>query len=295
MTFTRKAQGQTRLEPFIGLYVTIVVNSVMNLVSLAVWYLLGNRVAVSGSGFALLALGGIFNSFVGRGLLFMCVSMLGAARAGLMKATMPVFVVIGGVFILREQLAPNAWLGISVILCGLLLMSIDAVRRGNKEKALSLDAASLQAEKLSKVLKGMAVGLAAALFLATGNLFRKSGVTLIPDSIFATAVAALFALLASTIALLCMGKGGKMLYALRHLEKYYVISGVFSGGALYSLFGAMLFIPISIANSLSSLEPIFTMICVKMLLKGGKAEHTGLSTLFCGMVMVIGALILVLG
>jgi drug/metabolite transporter (DMT)-like permease len=248
--------------------------------------------------------GGVFNSFVGRGLLFACVAILGAARGGLMKAIVPIFALLGGVFILGERLEISSWIGIAVVLAGLFLMSIDSARKSGslpealqqKKQAVKADDETEQSRnkaRLRLLAKGIAVGIASAFFLGTGNVCRKAGITQIPDTVLAVSLCSLFALAVCVITLLVQKKGRDMISSVMHMEFNYVLSGIFANGALYALFAAMRHIPISIANSISATEPLFTLFFL-WLFRQGKKEALGIQTLFFGLIMVAGTVILIM-
>jgi drug/metabolite transporter (DMT)-like permease len=305
MVFTRRAQGKTNLDQMIGLFVTIFVNNIINVFALVIRQVVWHPVPLNAKGIILFVFGGVFNSFIGRGLLFSCVAILGAARGGLMKAIVPVFVLIGGVCVLGERLSFHSWAGIAIVLCGLLLMSIDSARKsGGMPEALQqkkrLEAAGggggarqgKDKARFRLLTKGIAAGMAAAFFLGAGNVCRKAGITEIPDTVIAVSFCSFFALVVCVVVLLFQRKGGEMLAALRRIECNYAVSGVFTSGALYSLFAAMRHIPISIANSISATEPLFTLLFV-WLFKQGKKEALGAGTLLFGLIMVAGTILLI--
>ena len=271
----------------IGLFITILINNAINLLALIIRHFVWHPVTIYPEGVMLFFFGGALNSFVGRGLLFTSVAMLGAARAGLTKATVPVFALFGGIFILGERLGPAAWLGIGIVLLGLFLMSFDAARKGS--------AAELSVRKESgrfHLAKGISLGIAAAFFLGTGNVCRKAGITLIPDTVVALAICSFFALIACLVTLLIQRKGRAMLTAIKNIDFDYGMSGLFTSAALFTLFMSMRHIPVSIANSISATEPLFTIFFV-WLMKGGKKEKLGIQTILFGIIMVTGTIILI--
>ena len=285
MVFAKKAQSKTNIDQMVGLFITIVVNNIINLTALLIRHFVWHPVPVNTAGIVLFFFGGSLNSFLGRGLLFTSVAMLGAARAGLLKSFVPVFALFGGVVILGERLGRMTWLGIGIVLFGLFLMSFDSVRRSGKSQDTAGD--RLQ------TIKGLLVGLFAALFLGSGNVCRKAGITLIPDTVLANTYCSLFAIIVCAIVLLIRGKGREMVAVVRHFDINYGIAGLFTTGALYSLFMSMRYIPISIANSLSAIEPLFTILFV-WLFGLGKKEKVGIQILFFGIIMVIGTIIIII-
>lgn len=298
MIFTKKAQSKNAqsanpMHPMVGLFVTIFVNNVVNIFVLTVYLFIWTPVSINAAGVIAHCFAGIFNSFVGRGMLFTAVSILGAARTGLTRAAMPVFVLLGGVLVLGERVSPLAWLGIGIVLLGLFMMSFDTVRRDNKKgvEAAQLDTAKSKADQL-RLIKGIAFGLGAAMMMGSGNILRKAGVTLIPDTIVAVFIGSFSALFICVTVLLFRHKGREMLLAIKNIKFYYMMSGMLASAALYTTVYSLTLIPVTITNSLVSIEPLFTIFFV-WVLKEGTKEKLGIQTLFFGVLMVIGAIILV--
>ena len=289
LVFTQKAQAKTKMDPMVGLFTTIVVNNVLNTCILTIRYLVWEPVPINFTAVSLLVCGGIFGSVFGRGCIFAAIAILGAARAGLTKATMPIFSILGGILLLGERLGPLAWLGISVILFGLFLMSYDSVRRADKKRSISSNEAP-QISRLS-LFKGIAFGLGSAFFLAGGNVFRRPSIIMMPDPFLALSIGSFSALLALIVILLIQGKGKAMLASVRNIEFNYAISGVFSSAAIFTMLMSLRFVPVSISNSISSIEPLFTILFA-WLLKEGKKEKLEIRTILFGVIMVIGTIIL---
>ena len=298
MIYARKAQTKNNrsanpMDPMLGLFITIFVNNVINAIALVVRHFVWDPVPINQAGLMFFVFGGLTNVLIGRGLLFTCVSMLGAARAGLTKAMVPVFSLLGGIFLLGERLGSWSWLGICIVIFGLFLMSFDTMRRESKKhvETIQSDTIKKKADRL-RFIKGIVFGLVAALFFGAGNVFRKAGVTVLPDTILAVSVGAIFALFACVLVLLIQRKGRDMLLAIKNIEFNYAISGVFASGAIYALVTALQLIPVSLANPISATEPLFTIFLV-WLMKEGKKEGLGIQTLFFGVIMVIGTIILI--
>lgn len=277
MVFARRGQQTGRLDTLTGLYTTLIVNSALNLLLLLGTLLFSTLPELNAVGMLCLVLGGVFNSLIGRGLLFCSIARIGAARAGVVKASTPVFALLGGVFLLKEVVRPVQWLGITVVLGGVVIISLDAVRREGK-----------QAGAVS--MGGVAIGVVASLFLAAGNICRKLGVQHIPNSALGVTVGSVSAAAVLTVFLLLRGRGGDMAKALKRLDGNYAMSGVCTSFALFFLFHALELIPLSIANSLTALEPLFTLIFSGLLL--GRQEKVTWQTGLGAAATVLGAIIL---
>lgn len=81
-----------------------------------------------------------------------------------------------------------------------------------------------------------------------------------------------------------------MAKALKRLDGNYAMSGVCTSFALFFLFHALELIPLSIANSLTALEPLFTLIFSGLLL--GRQEKVTWQTGLGAAATVLGAIIL---
>ena len=232
------------------------------------------------------------HQFRGQGPALIFLPILGAARAGLARATMPVFVLIGGVLILGERFGPLAWLGICIVLSGLLLMSYDAVRKDNKitPETVQADAEKKKAERLL-FAKSIVLAMIAIIIMAAGSIFRKAGVSTVPDTILAVTIGSFSALLTCVVTLLVKRKGREMLIAIKNIDPYFLMSGLLASVAIYCMVSSMRRIPVGLTNSISATEPLFTIIFV-WLMKEGKKEKLGIQTFFSGVIIVIGTIIL---
>ena len=297
--FARKAHSKNvmsanPLDPMVGLFITIFVNNIINIFVLGVRTLFWPPAQIYATGVLLIATVGITNSFLGRGLLFLTVGILGAARTGLTRATMPVFVLLGGVLVLGERFSFQSWLGIGIVLFGLFLMSIDTVRRDNSAKSgegIPLDAVQKRAEQL-RLMKGIILGMSASMLMGGGSILRKAGVDILQDTILAVSIDFFTALLVCVTVLLIRGKGREMVRAIRHIEFNYMMSGVFASAGLFAMVYSLSLIPVAITNSITATEPLFTILFVWMM-KDGKKEKLGIQTLLFGIIMVVGTIILI--
>jgi|GEM_PF-1346818 len=302
--FIRKGHNKNALsanpiDPMIGLFITILVNNVINFFVLSFRNLVFDPVSMETMGVIAIVITGVSNSFVGRGLLFVCVAILGAAKTGLTRATMPVFVLLGGVLVLGERFSPQTWIGMGIVFFGLFMVSYDTVRRDNKNRAESagydaqgdIAIAERRAERLH-LMKGVAIGLGASMLMGSGSILRKAGVDLLGDTILAVSIDSFSALLACVTVLLIRGKGREMIRAIRHIQFNYMMAGVFSSAGLYTMVFSLSLIPVAITNSITATEPLFTIIFV-WLIKEGKKEKLGWQTFVFGVVMVIGTIILI--
>ena len=276
MVFARRAQQRAQVGILGGLYCSLMVNTIINALMLLVTVQFRQLPSLTGKGMLCFVLAGICNSLVGRGLLFSAVSMLGAARAGVIKATTPVFALMEGVFLLHEVITPLDGAAILVVLGGVLLIALEGVR----SSGAAWDSASR---------RGIWIGLAASFFLALGNLFRKMGVQEIPESSVGVLVGSVSGLITLSI-FLQFTRPGTLLKTARKIDSGYVIAGVSTSVALYFLFTSIQMIPLSIANSLTAVEPLFTLLLSRLLI--GKQERPTPMLLVGAACTVLGAVLL---
>jgi drug/metabolite transporter (DMT)-like permease len=289
---SKNIQSASPMDPMIGLFITIFINNVINFFVMGTRHFISPPDSVEIMGVIMIGIVGVSNSFVGRGLLFLTVSILGAARTGLMRATMPVFVLFGGVFVLGERFPPTAWIGISIVFASLFLMSVDTVlKEGNSQKDLAPDTVQISKDR-RRMLKGLILGLGTAMLMGSGSILRKAGVDTLGDTILAVAIDSFAALLACVTVLLIRGKGPDILRAIRKLEFNYAMSGVFASAGLYAMMYSLSLIPVAITNSITATEPLFIIIIV-WLMKEGRKEKLNLATLVFGILMVTGTIILI--
>jgi len=297
--FARKAHSKNvtsanPLDPMVGLFITIFVNNVVNFFVLTTRFFISPPSAPACvTGIIAIAIVGVSNSFVGRGMLFLCVGILGAARTGLTRATMPVFVLLGGVLVLGERFSPQAWLGIGIVFLSLFMMSIDTVRKENQHNAETgrLDTEKSRAGRI-RLMKGIAIGMSAAMIMGSGSILRKAGVDILSDPILAVSIDSFSALIACVTVLLIRRKGRDILRAIKNIEFNYMMSGLFASAGLYTMMYALSLIPVAITNSITATEPLFTILFV-WLMKEGKKEKLGIQTLLFGIIMFTGTIILI--
>lgn len=291
-TYARKAQNRAEIGRLAGLFVTLVVNNGINLLIFSASMLLGVSHSFPRDGMVPFVLGGVLNSLIGRGLFFVCIFYIGAARAGVVKAITPIFAILGGSLLLGERVTSLAAVSVAAVLSGVFLISVESAQRVGSAVPACGAAAEKRGGPGGVQKKGILIGSVASAFLALGNVFRKAGMNVVQDPILGVSVGSLSALLGCVIFLAATGRAREMAFSIRHPEPDYVVSGAATSGALYFLFLALNYIPISIANSLTSTEPLFTLAIGFLLLR--QSEKLTWKTAAGAFTVVAGAAILVL-
>ncbi|MGE5607424.1 MAG: EamA family transporter [Bacteroidota bacterium] len=173
------------------------------------------------------------NSFAGRWALFVSISCIGASRAGILKIVTPLFAILGGLFLLRETISLQSWLGIMVVLAGIVCISVETTENEDRlavdgpeatpaRPNCSANNTGSEVKKNTLPQKGIVLGLLASLFFAGGNVCRKLGVSYIPNPLLGVSVGSLVALLSAITLQLVRGKGAELTYALKNINVSYI-------------------------------------------------------------------------
>lgn len=304
--------GMLRGTRDMAMFVTLLVNNIINLTMITAWWIFGLIPPINLLGLAYFALAGFLTSNLGR--LFQAISMesIGASRASAFKIGAPIFTITIGIFVLGEQVSFLALGGMAIVIIGLLVITgsmqeklegrgtssqhNDAVHNSKAvsplAEASAKDSQTEQGYK-SMVKKGVIFGVLSGLAFALGQVFRKVGVDAIPSSVVGVSVGSLVAITCYWLAMVQrIGfKGFKEQVAVS-FNKSFVVSGVFSSLALYSFFLSLQFTTVSKANVLVNTEVWTTMLIGYFVL--GKAENLN-RQLFLGVVAVfIGVVLTIL-
>lgn len=284
--FARKGM-EDGIDRISGLIITLVINNLMNFFLLTVYFTLYGGVALNWPGLFFNVVAGFLNSFAGRWALFYSISYIGASRAGVLKVITPIFAIIGGVVLLNEIITIPAWIGIIIVLAGVVLISIETA-----EKKDCLAVTEFAAQSRGNIpLKGIIIGLIASLFFAGGNVCRKVGVTFLPSPLMGVTIGSLVALISAVSVQLALGKGGQIIAALKNINRSYLFSGITNALALYCLFWSLELTSISVVSSIGASEALFTILVGKVLLR--KKEYLNWR-LIIGALVVIGGVIMLI-
>ena len=282
----RKAQINTTFESDVGTFITILINNIVNITILLFLLVIKARIDINLAGLLFFSLGGLFNSCIGRCLIFRCFEKVGAARGSVIKGITPLFVIGGGVFILKERMSALMWLGIGIILSGVYIISHDTISQ------LGSDNDNTVAGNKSYMIKNIVLGIVACGFLAGGNLFRKAGLQYINSAVIGVTTGSFTAFIVLGAYLLLSGKKSEIIKSLKATNKEYVIGGAFTSAAVYFMFISMQLIPISITNSVGSSEPLFSILVSYWMLRD--REKITPQTVMGGCLIVVGGAVLII-
>lgn len=166
----RKGMEDGKIDRFSGLFVTLVINNLLNCFFLVIYFWRYDGVQFNLPGLFYNVIAGFLNSFAGRWALFISISYIGASRAGILKIVTPLFAILGGVFLLKETISLQSWLGIMVVLAGVVCISVETTEN---EGRLAVDGpkatparpnCSVNNTGSTLPQKGIVLGLLASLF-----------------------------------------------------------------------------------------------------------------------------------
>lgn len=287
--FASKAMGHKNNDKFTGQYIILFVNSIFSLTVLIVYLIFGAAIDINVPGLLFFGIAGVLISFLSRGVFFSAISYIGVSRVSVFKITSPMFAIVGGVVILGEVLNWKALASTIVVIAGILFMSLETMRENHTDKDSVLNVAS---SIISIPKKGILLGLLSGFLLGIGSVFRKLGVTYIPSSILGACVGSLAGFFSIVIFQVINGKAGELLKATKNMSRDYFMSGIFSSIAMFSMFIALKYIPVSHANSIGASESLFTMFW--SLIICGNKEILTIRTLIGAIIVITGITILMI-
>ncbi len=270
-----------------GLLLTLIVNNCVNFLLLPVIFFFTILPDFNWLGVSSFVGAGFFTSFLGRLLLFSGILIIGASRSGSLKITAPLFTIIIAVFILKEQITALHFLGIAIILSGVLIVVRETQEKvkmvdvfDDKESLIigrqeQLPLEDLQQSKSKKNMKaGILITLFSGLSFGIGNVLRKVGVVYYPNPLMGGVINSFASLLFLVILIFYNPiksftsidiKFNNLLK--RKGSREYVISGFSTSCAIYSLYFSLSFLEVSIVNTIVSIEALFIIIIASVLLK----------------------------
>lgn len=287
--YARRGLEKDQLDNLTGLLITVLVNNLTNLVVVPAYGLERALAGFHWQGATYFAAAGVLNTFAGRALLFASIERIGASRAGVLKVTAPTFTVLLGVLVLGEVISGWAWLGIVVVLAGVLLISLETVGQGSQLAVYSAQRSAPGGGGAGLAISGSGImlGLLAGVSVGAGNVCRKLGIILFPSPLAGSFVG-------SAAALVCIGglqlvrsrSGGRRGTVFSHLKGPYAFAGVFTSLGMYSLLFALRLTTVSVASAIAASEPLFTMLASTLLL--GSLEMLNLITVTGAIVVLSG-------
>lgn len=295
------------VNPHEGLLLTIIVNNFINILLLPFIFLFTTLPAFNWLGVSSYVGAGFFTSFLGRILLYSGILIIGASRSGSFKITAPLFTIVIAVVVLKEQITALHMLGIAVILVGVLIVIRETQKSIKLVYPLDDPKSSTAAEKHEeppgqeerqnkehKITRtGITIALLAGLSFGIGNVLRKVGVTYYPNPLMGGVINsfASFIFLMVFIYFNPLRSLMPLNVKFKHLltrkgSREYILSGVGTSCAIYSLYFSLSFLKVSIVNTIASVEALFTILIAAVLLRNKE---------FISRTLIFGALIIIAG
>jgi drug/metabolite transporter (DMT)-like permease len=244
--------------------------------------LLGQKEPISFNRYGLLfyLIAGFCTAFLGRNILFSSIRKIGSSRAGALKNSAPVFTILFAIFFLGESISPVAGTGIMIIFSFLFLQAKNDIGK-----------LSSNIERKEKL--GFFLAILASLCFGFGQGFRKLGVLYYSDAILGSLIGSSFALLIYIL----MEISKKQLTAtlvrnITSINYYFIAAGVATGIAQVSFFVSLLLTKVSYISTITSIEPILTVILARILLQ---EEHISKRIIITAIGVFIGTLIIIIG
>jgi drug/metabolite transporter (DMT)-like permease len=239
--------------------------------------LLGAVLMVMGPGsqgldsFAMLALSGLLGIALGDTFFFEALSGLGPQPLLVLAVLGQVLTVISAVLFLHESPTLGAWTGVALVIIG-----VTVVLRGK-----------LTGDERATGLRGIGFGLLAVICMCASNLVAKAALREGSDTIAATFIR----MAAGTLGVLLLGLTTHRLKAwvspfrdLRMFRLFLIAVVVVTFGGFWLSMVAYKYMPVSIASSLTSTEPVFALILAAILWK----ERPSLPVLVGTLATVLG-------
>jgi drug/metabolite transporter (DMT)-like permease len=263
-----------------GMVVTLVVNNVINILIITALYLSGKWIPVRVEGIIWFVLAGALTSFVGRYLILESVNINGPSRAGAYKVASPVFTLLIGMFIMREQVNFGSMAGAVISLIGLWIISF----RNPEHNSAGEESVNI---KRRAGYTGVVIGLGSGLCFALGMASRKVGMTVWPSALAGAFTGSLTAFTLLMISFLLRQKTVSWPRIAEKKALNYVYSGLSTGLAVPCFFLSLHYITLTIAGVIASLEPLFTIGLAYWILRE-KERITGI-LIFGAVLVSIGA------
>lgn len=268
-----------------GLLLTLIVNNCINFLLLPIIFLFTSLPDFNWLGVSSFVGAGFFTSFLGRLLLFSGILIIGASRSGSLKITAPLFTIIIAVFILKEQITLLHFIGIVIILLGVLIVVRETQEKvkvvgafDDKENLVMGRQEQLPLEDPQQSKRNIRAGILITLFsglsFGIGNVLRKVGVVYYPNPLMGGVINSFASLIFLVILIFYnpLKSYTSIEVKLNNLLKRkgsreYVISGFSTSCAIYSLYFSLSFLEVSIVNTIVAVEALFIILIASVLLK----------------------------
>ncbi|WP_096435170.1 DMT family transporter [Alteribacter populi] len=257
-----------------GVWIITLINVIVLGHVLALAVIFGSLPNLNRTGVILFAVAGFLINVVGRSLLYSSIRINGSSKAVAIKNSAPAFTVLFAVVVLHEQITLWPWVGISLIMVGLLLLGVRFFQEGAKVAQRS----------------GYWLALAAAVAYGLGQGLTKQAMEYMYEPILGVFLGCLTAFL--FLSVIEAGKGNIRSFIranFQKINKYYVCAGVLTSLALLLFYLSVSYILVSYSVAILAIDPVLTVILSKFFLK--KEEKVSFLILIVAVLVFIGATI----
>ena len=278
-----------------GVLITLIGNNVISGLVFPIVLFNTNVPAIGLTGILAFAGAGFFTSFLGQILLFKSIHLIGASRSGSLKLSAPLFTVLIAVVFLKEKLAAPHILGIAIVLSGVLVVIKETQARFSAAQTAKGPKPEESGSDIDRkaVRLGIVISILSGLSFGTGNVLRKVGVLIYPNTLIGASINFLsaFVFLLLFIWINPFPKSMPVSVNFKDIRrrkgfKTYIFIGIFTSCAIYSVFLAVSLMNVSIVNTVASAEALFTLLVAAIILR--KKE-------LISKLLIVGALIVTTG
>lgn len=270
-------RGRDRMDPGAGYLLTLGLNAAAT----ALFTLL--PLPGSGAGgrgplpLLYFVLAGLSTTLVGRWLYFASVFTVGPSRASAWKNASPAYTFLVGWLLLHERPSLPTAVGVFATVAGMVGLARDQMRvHGIEGRPASAGENRSRHRAGSGGRLGLLLGIGSGLAFASGILLRKAGLNLWPDPAMGSAIGAWAALVGWLPAAARRGDHRALRATDARDMGPFFLAGVFSSLAQLCVFLSLRLSPSAVTHAVTSLEPVFTVLLSRWLLRGRERLTRGL-------------------
>lgn len=239
----------------------------------------------------LFAAGGLLGPGLGRFISITSITKIGATRAQpINSAAQPLVAVMLGVFVLSETLALTRVAGIAMTLAGVLIV----IRSGQRTAARAANEPALDRRENPIIVTTPRVFMwpvAAGTAFAAADLFRKSGIDRLDDTVLGAVIGMSVAVTIWGTVLLIRGQGPALLGGIRsHDSRWFLASGAASGTAQVLVLSALRDGELSLVGPILAIQPILLALLARIFIQ--RLEAVGLAVATAAVLAVVGTVLI---
>lgn len=224
---------------------------------------------------AAFAAAGIAGTMIGRILFYEGIKQIGASRAEPIKASMPLHATILAVFVLDEVVTLGQFVGIFLIVIGIVLVSWT-------ERDTDADASS-------SVAVGVSLPLAAAIFFALEPIFATIGLAEGTSTFAGLTIKTVVAFVVFLGYLRWKNDVIRIREIPQHEIRWYVMAGVMSTGFLLAYYAGLAVSRVGVVVPIMQTSPLIVILVSAAALRG--IERVTWKLVVAGMIVVTGAIV----